>query len=138
MLLLLLLSPGDPVVVTPDPPGLAYSYYSGGGYPAWDYGSGDYFFDACGAVTPDYVIDPDSTQRVKFSLAAELDGDTITDAEIVLDSGLTVTDVSFTDSTVTTVVSGATLGQIYRVTARYTTSSGQILDKTHYLLGRNT
>ncbi len=86
---------------------------------------------------PDFEIDPDSTQRFTFPLAADLDGDTIIAAQIILADGLTLEAFSFTDSSVTAVLSGASWGSLYRVTARYTTASGLTLDKTYRLIARN-
>lgn len=85
---------------------------------------------------PDFEIDPNDIDSFEFTLANELDGDTITDYEIVLPDGLTLEASTNTSTTVTVLVSGAQCRVTYRVTCRYTTAAGRTRDKTMRLIGR--
>ena len=96
-----------------------------------DYGSVN---GSCHA--PDLEIDPDDTDYVVFALAADLDGDTIEDAEFLLPDGLSEVSSEFDDTTATIYVSGAQCGVTYRITCRYTTAGGSRRDKTYRVIGR--
>ncbi len=105
------------------------------GRPSWD----DYYeprWDVLCNPLPDFEIDPDSTQRFRFPLAADLDGETIVDAELILEDGLSFSDLSFGDTTISVLLHGANWGGLYRVTVRYTTSDGQVRDKTYRFVTR--
>lgn len=65
----------------------------------------------------------------------ELDriGDTISSREIIAEPGITIGDISNTDTEVTVWISGGTLGQRYLITCRIVTAGGRTYDKSFYL-----
>jgi hypothetical protein len=82
-----------------------------------------------------YTKDPDATLDFVQSWDAWLDaidgGDTITDAEWIIPSGLTEAAPSTVTTTTATVwLSGGTAGTDYDVTCRITTDGGRIDDRT--------
>jgi hypothetical protein len=97
----------------------------------------DYEYTTIACPAPDFEIDPDSTEDFEFTLAADLDGDTIDTVTFVLPDGLTEESSSNTDTTATIFVSGAECGRTYRITCRYTTAGGRSRDKTLRVIGRS-
>ena len=78
-----------------------------------------------------YVKDPDATRDYVWDFAPFLAaGDTIASHVMVVDPGITLGTNSHTPSTVTARISGGTAGLNYNVTARVTTTAGQIDDRT--------
>lgn len=98
-----------------------------------DYGDSSYVNGSC---VPDFEIDPDSTVDFEFSLAVDLDGDTIEAVTWPLPDGLVEEDSTFNETTATIFVSGAACGRTYRITCRYTTAGGRSRDKTIRVVGR--
>ena len=79
-----------------------------------------------------FTKDPDATLDYESDWSAFLaaDSDTITNATVTATSGITVSNVSWTDTIVTYWLSGGTDRQEYSVTVRITTAAGRIDDRT--------
>ena len=80
----------------------------------------------------DYVFDwaPLTNGRPQAKSDWLATSETITAATVTADSGITVADVSFTDSMVTAWLSGGTAGKTYTVRCRITTSMDRIDDRS--------
>lgn len=79
------------------------------------------------------IKDPDAHLDYGWDWSAWLDsGDTIATAEVVGDTagGITVEDITHTDTTVTAWVSGGTVGRSYTLACRITTTDGRTDDRT--------
>lgn len=78
--------------------------------------------------------DPDARLDYGWDWTAWLvDDDTIATAEIIggdIEDGVTVEDTTHDDTTVTTWVSGGTVGRSYTLVCRITTTSGRTDDRT--------
>jgi len=70
-----------------------------------------------------------------FRWTRELDriGDTISSKQIIAEPGITIGDISNTDTEVTVWISGGDLGRRYLVTCRIVTTGGRTYDKSFYL-----
>jgi len=78
-----------------------------------------------------FIKDPDAVLDYQWDWSAWLaSGETITAAEIIADTGITVVDDSKTDTTVTARLSGGTLDELYKVTCRITTNQSRVDDRT--------
>lgn len=94
----------------------------------------DYAETSSPSYPADLEKDPDSTIRVPFYWASQLNGETISSSDFVLPDGLTEGTNSGTGSMRATLVSGGDSGGKYRVTNRITTSGGRTLDQTKVVL----
>ena len=77
-------------------------------------------------------IDPDDTLDYKLDLAKPLDGDAIAGVVWSRDpAGITIVGVgSFTSTTASVRLTAATLGGTWTISARITTASGQVFDRS--------
>ena len=81
--------------------------------------------------------DPDSVLDWAWDWSAWLaEGEQITEATVIADDGLTVSDPIRDGAVVTVWVSGGEAGQTYRMTCRVTTSQGRIDDRSIWLTTR--
>ncbi len=80
----------------------------------------------------DYVFDwaPLTNNRLHAKSDWLEANETITAATVTADSGLTVSNVSFTDTAVVAWLSGGVAGESYTVRCRITTSAGRIDDRS--------
>lgn len=89
------------------------------------------------AVFKDHKKDPDATLDWIFDWNDWLaESETISDAEFILDPGISIDPVKGfgnTTKTATVWLTGGTEGQVYRVTCRVTTSEGRIDDRSFTL-----
>jgi hypothetical protein len=72
--------------------------------------------------------DPDESVNFGIDWSDYLGSDTITGSSWIVPAGITQASASFTDTQATIKLSGGTLGSIYRVTNRITTSAGETVD----------
>jgi hypothetical protein len=72
------------------------------------------------------------SERVTFSVnwAAYLSSDTITSSVWIVPTGITQVSVSNTSTQANIMLQGGTLGKIYRLLNRITTSSNEIVDQS--------
>jgi hypothetical protein len=81
-----------------------------------------------------FVKDPDDSLDYRWDFTAWLDGDTITDKQIIIDDDspapVTASGLAGTDTTVTVTLAAGTLGTSVPVTCRITTAQGRIKDAT--------
>lgn len=87
--------------------------------------------------------DPNSVEDFLFGWLERLDGDTITDHEILLApaqgaGGLVIESSEHNDTTVTAWLSGGVIGTRVDVTCRVTTAGGRTWDKTSPITIANT
>jgi hypothetical protein len=86
------------------------------------------------AVFKDHKKDPDATLDWIFDWNLWLgEFETITDAEFIVDPGITVVTETFTQKTATVWLSGGTEGQVYKITCRITSSEGRTDDRSFTL-----
>lgn len=71
-------------------------------------------------------------ERVTFSVnwASYLNSDTITSSVWIVPTGVTQVSVSNTNTQANIMIQGGTLGKIYRLLNRITTSSNEIVDQS--------
>lgn len=74
--------------------------------------------------------DPDEVLIFGINWADYLGSDTIIGSTWVVPVGVTMVSNAFTDTLATIKLSGGTLGQVYRITNRITTSDGETVDKS--------
>jgi hypothetical protein len=74
--------------------------------------------------------DPDEVLDYQIDWADRLDGDTISTSTWVIPSGITQGAASKTDTTVTTWLSGGTLGASYTLLNRVVTAAGRTMDQS--------
>lgn len=86
------------------------------------------------AVFKDHKKDPDAKLDWIFDWNLWLgEFEIITDAQFIVDPGITVETESNTQKTATVWLSGGTEGQVYKVTCRITTSEGRTDDRSFTL-----
>ena len=74
--------------------------------------------------------DPDEILIFGINWADYLGQDTILTSSWVVPAGVTAVSNAFTDTLASVKLSGGTLGQVYRITNRITTSDGETVDKS--------
>ena len=78
-----------------------------------------------------FIKDPDAVLDYSFVWTAWLsDGETISDSEVTVETGLTKNSDTDNDNTVTVWLSGGTAGEDYNVTCHIVTSEGREDDRT--------
>jgi hypothetical protein len=89
------------------------------------------------AVFKDHKKDPDATLDWIFDWNPWLgEFETITNAQFIVDPGISIDPVkgtNFTQKTATVWLTGGTEGQVYKVTCRITTSEGRTDDRSFTL-----
>lgn len=81
----------------------------------------------------EYIKDPDATLKYKFDWSSWLaTGETISSQVITAETGITADSGTITDTntSVTVVLSGGTVGAVYDVACKITTSNSQIDERT--------
>jgi hypothetical protein len=74
--------------------------------------------------------DPDEILIFGINWGDYLDTDTILTSSWIVPAGVSQVNNAFTDTLATIKLSGGTLGQVYRITNRITTSDGETVDKS--------
>ena len=76
--------------------------------------------------------DPDAVEVYRWDFSQWLDGEVISSAQALAESGITASVDSFTSTTVDIRVSGGQVGKRLGVTCRVTTNNNRVQDRTVY------
>ena len=74
--------------------------------------------------------DPDEVVNFGIDWADYLGSDTITGSNWTVPAGIAQVSASFTDTQATVKLSGGTVGSIYRISNRISTSAGETVDQS--------
>lgn len=77
--------------------------------------------------------DPDEVLDYQINWTARVDDDTIATSTWIVDDGITQDSDTFSDSATTIWLSGGTVGELYSLVNRITTTGGRTMDQTVHI-----